>query len=107
MSLDPHDLLLLLRHMCHRPAMYVRRGSFDEVVAYLNGYEAGANPVSVHERELNQFGYWLQHRREPSRAVGWSTVLLAHCDGDEQLALERLPLLFAEYLGIAEDGSPS
>jgi hypothetical protein len=84
--------------------MYTSTGSYREVVAYVAGFDRGRLRLSAEYalkewgREIDRFGEWLATRIGADGRGGWSVVLLGHCAGDEQLALDQLCPLYEEFM---------
>jgi hypothetical protein len=91
----------MLAHVCKRPCMYTRNGSFSEVLAFLCGYDHARGltiGMGCIWGELYRFGEWLRRRCGYREYSSWHLVLLRHCENDDQRALEQLWPLFEEFL---------
>ena len=99
------DFRWLLGSICVRPQMYVAGGTFQEVAAYIDGYEHGIRlRGAAAGREMTRFGAWMAQRFGYSPTVGWSSNMIEHCGGSGAQALRRLPELYDEF--IAERSRP-
>lgn len=90
----------MLGHLCYRPMMYTTGGTFREVLAFLTGYDHARGltiGMGCLNGEMYRFGEWSRRRCGYEEYMSWDRVLLRHCDGDEQRALQELWPLFEEF----------
>jgi hypothetical protein len=66
---DP-EFARLVEHLCARPGMYVGAGSFSEVVAYLDGFDAGRGGAP-----LLGFRQWLVVRANTGNNLHWANLV--------------------------------
>jgi hypothetical protein len=95
----------MLRHLCWRSKMYTFDGSFREVVIYIEAYIQGSGfprgQINL-ESGMEPFGRWLARRFGYNECRRWHRILVEHCGGDEDQALQQLWPLYEEYLGVNE-----
>lgn len=102
----------LIPVICSRPRMFVRSGTFDEVINVLMGYDAALfefAPQEVKETSLKEFGRWLTRTHENAdmqwqingeevaASLYWSSKFRRLCPADDE-AFEALPRLYQQYL---------
>jgi hypothetical protein len=81
--------------LCKRPQMYTMRGSFNEVIAFIEGYTTGDRNRST-RLEWHGFSRWLSEKFEyPSSEVASEYVRKTYPDDRE--ALESLARLYRQY----------
>ncbi len=105
-------LIELLQHMCGRPRMYVRTGTFEEVATFLEGYDSALNefaPEEVKAVSLREFGRWLSYTHEDAdmmwlhngeeieASLAWASKVRRVYPVDSD-ALEALPVLYRRFL---------
>jgi hypothetical protein len=108
-----------LTHMCSRPQMYVRSGSFSELVCFLDGYDCAMHQFAPEEFKtaiFHEFGRWLSRTHESAKGIWiesgeevannfvWSSKFqrLYPSDGD---AFEALPRLYQSFLDDRQTGA--
>ena len=102
----------LIPFICSRPRMFARSGTFDEIAAFLEGYDFAMSefaPKEVKEAGLIEFGRWLNRTHEDADGVwqingeevaanlGWSSKFRRLCPADDE-AFEALPRLYQQFL---------
>jgi hypothetical protein len=96
----------VLQHLCMRPKMHTFTGSFREAVIYIEAYVRGSHTprgqVNL-ESGMEPFGRWLARRHGHDQSQHWHQVLLEHCGGDEQRALQELWPCYEQYLAAGEE----
>jgi hypothetical protein len=98
----------MLQHLCVRPKMYTFDGRFHEVIVYIEGYIRGSGfPSGEYNLEsgMEPFGRWLAARSGRDSDQTWHRILLEHCGGDEERAVQQLWPLYEEYMVFR--GEPS
>jgi hypothetical protein len=91
-------------HICRRPQMYVRGGSFFEVCAYVSGYAHASPDCPLGGEGRTAFNEFVCAAfRFPSKYV-WSFVIKECCSDDHQ-AIERLRELLIEFAERSETES--
>ena len=107
MTEDPHNtegrerFAQVLQHLCMRPKMYTFDGTFRQVIVYIEAYLRGCGfPKSQINLEsgMEPFGRWLADKFGHEETHSWHQILLQHCGGDEEQALDKLWPLYEEYL---------
>jgi len=90
-------LWAFLPHLCSRPVLWTTNGTFEEVMAFLNGFFVGAG-VDTTSGQF-EFREWLVQRMGYDSFSGpcWDRVLLILFDEDKEEALRQLPRLFHEF----------
>lgn len=90
-----------IEYICQYPyrKMWLRTGSFDEVVAYLEGYSMGAQVERHgHHTFTVPFGHWLAIKfpsKRKGNILGWDEYREVFPDEDEAIA--NLPVLYREF----------
>ena len=94
----------ILRQVCHRPAMFIGRGGFEKVAAFLDGVHWGISKLYPGERDATGFRYfhwWLvcrfRDRKDGMANLAWSAYLRALFPDDDELYL-KLPDMFVQSL---------
>lgn len=78
--------------------MYVAKGTFVEVCAWLDGFYEGLKEGSPNAvREWDAFAEWLQSRFRHPRNWAWSGIFVTKFPEDS-VAFEQLRLLYREFL---------
>jgi hypothetical protein len=89
--------------------MYTFDGSFRQVVVYIEAYIRGSGfPGGQTNLEggMEPFGRWLADQFGYNRDQPWHQILVQHCSGNEELALQQLWPLYEEYLMVSGSGLP-
>jgi hypothetical protein len=98
------DVFELVRAICKSPGVYVHNGSFEGILAFLDGYD-----VALCGGALRGFREWLVVRARGGNNLHWTGLVLWHAfpDGDREKALatkagqenarRTLVQLFEEY----------
>ena len=88
-----------IEYICQYPyrQMWLRTGSFDEVIAYLEGYSSGARVERHgHHTFTVPFGHWLEIKFSFERnSFNWDKYREVFPDEDEAIA--NLPILYREF----------
>lgn len=92
--------------VCKRPRLYTTDGSFNEVVAFLEGFGLGANvgQASYHSA-FTPFHTWLaKSDGRPERSAGWTYFRTRFASDSE--AIQNISRLYAEYAAsVFEDAT--
>lgn len=93
---------LLLEGMCKRPDMYTPHGTFDEIMAHLNGFFSGVRlyreaPDSATEALTQWEDFLLVWLRERFSDYQHPAQALRAASSDDKAALENLAALWSEY----------
>ena len=105
----------IVEAVCRRPKMYTATGTFNEVVAFLEGYALGG--ANLDEKEYHSrttpFRKWLgnKFRSDKPAPEDWESAF--PLDWNEFLArfssetegMSQLPNLYAEYCRFRDSGS--
>ena len=86
-----------------RPRMYTLDGTFEEVVAFLEGYYSGlakADPRTTQVSEWYAFQQWLSKKLNISPSELWPHFRQLNEDG--QMPLERLAEWFGKFVEQSE-----
>ena len=82
----------ILRPVCHRPLMFVGRGGFETVAAFLSGVDWGIRKLHPEERDptgMSYFRWWLvvrfRDRCDGMANLGWSAYVRALFPDDAEL----------------------
>ena len=98
-------LAKLVRMMCSTPRMFARNGRFEEVVAWLQGFEAGLHNTDRGFLSVwDGFMDWLPKRLRYPDANVWGYEFRKRYPDDE-IALAEFRNLFAEYQGSEVAGT--
>ena len=85
----------LVKEICLRPQLFVGRPDFGRIASFLDGYEYARLPALS---EMKQFGFWFSQKYGHPSNFPWDRNLLLHCDGNSDMALRLLPILFDAFL---------
>lgn len=102
------DIYGIIDMVRKRPDMYIGGKSITQLHAFLMGFSACAsyNHIADEERLLPlDFWYmneYVAHRfnDEFSSNVGWAYIILQHCGGDEEKALNKFFDLYDEFRAV-------
>ena len=87
----------LLVSACERPGMYVGRNSLWDLSHYLSGYCHGASDAGVKHNFDCRFQRWVESKFGIFSS-GWNWVrILQHEYGDDQSAINALPVLYDDF----------
>lgn len=92
------DSLELIKHICLRPQMYVGSSKFRIVAAFVDGFM-----YALETDETREFSFWLGQKLNLPRNVAWFDNLEKNYPNDE-IAFEKLPILFEEFRKDKENG---
>lgn len=89
----------LLSHLCLRPGTYTHGATWQEIIAFIDGFWMGADLYRDETIGLCGFRVWLGTRVGLSADIagGWPFMLLQNCNDDETEALRQLPALYHEF----------
>ena len=96
--MDALKPITFLEAVLINPAMYTMDGTFEEVVAFLEGYFSGVakgNPYAPPVVEWSAFRTWLAEQLETEPSLEFQT-LRANC-GDSETALRKFRDLVAVF----------
>lgn len=99
------SLAELVDAICKHPGMFTPGGTFGEAASWLQGYSSGLNRVEPDmASDWYEFLEWLPQRLNyPSNFI-WHFILKSRYPEDE-IALEQLTSLYAEYLSTLKEGN--
>ena len=87
-----------------RPALYLGRLSISKLDSYINGYQAACSFKGIEEQLTPRWALFHEFAKRKTNFYestgGWCYMILSHCEGDEERAIE----LFFEYFDEFRDG---
>ncbi len=96
---EPNSLRELVVQISARPAMFVGLSDFNMAASFIEGYVYARNQFEKSDemKLLKDFSLWLAEKLESPKNWGWSGIIKDYYKDDE-IALENLPKLFAEFI---------
>ncbi len=102
------DYYDLLKQVQKKPGLYIGNSSISNLYMFLTGYHFArcqlSIPLSVQEREFQEFQPWLQEKFGITTSQSWSQLILFHAV-DERDAFDRFFELFEEFLHCRHEQS--
>jgi hypothetical protein len=99
---NQESFLLLVRHICARPAMYVGVADFRLVTTFLCGYSCGFDQAQG-KRSLmindRGFGIWLMDKYQIN-SPGWgqTRIIFHHSNHSHKESFKNLASLYEEFI---------
>jgi len=95
--LKEKEFLEIVEAVSKCPKMYTQKGTFEEVVSFLEGYGVGANVGNLqYHSKFTPFFKWMNSIYPENSEFGWREFR-EMCSSDTD-ALERLPNLYNDYV---------
>ncbi len=88
-------LLELIQSICRSPQMYTRKGTYNEVCAWISGYTSGMNDEAM-SSEWGSFVEWVPKKLHYPSNYAWPYIIWETYP-DDAIAIEQLSLLYAEF----------